>query len=94
MNTLFDYHEGYPVLNHFDESTKTKNLFLVGPQVKHGNALFCFIYKYRQRFAIVSERIATRKKIDRSTIKDVVNNYKESNFYIKDLSCCDGDCVC
>ena len=94
VNTLFDYHEGYPVLNHFDESTKTKNLFLVGPQVKHGNALFCFIYKYRQRFAIVSERIAIRKKIDRSTIKDVVNNYKESNFYIKDLSCCDGDCVC
>lgn len=94
IKSLFKYHEGYPLLNKFDESTKTKNLFLVGPQVKHGNALFCFIYKYRQRFAIVSERIALRNKADKSLVKDVVRNYKETNFYIKDLSCCDDDCVC
>ena len=39
IDSLFNHHEGYPLLNNFDESTKTKNLFLVGPQVKHGNAL-------------------------------------------------------
>ena len=94
VKPLFEFHEGYPLLNNFDESTKTKNLFLVGPQVKHGNALFCFIYKYRQRFAIVSNRIATRNKIDRSVVKDVINHYKESNFYLKDLECCDDECVC
>ena len=66
----------------------------MGPQVKHGNALFCFIYKYRQRFAIVSDRIATEVNIDRSVVKDVINNYKDSNFYIKDLACCDDECVC
>ena len=94
VESLFEINEGYPLLNNFDESTKTKNLFLVGPQVKHGNALFCFIYKYRQRFAIVSERIASRIKIDRPIIKDVIDSYKESNFYLKDLSCCDDECVC
>lgn len=94
VESLFENNEGYPLLNNFDESTKTKNLFLVGPQVKHGGALFCFIYKYRQRFAIVAERIAVRKKIDRSLVKEMVQNYKAINFYLKDLSCCDGDCVC
>ena len=94
IESLFNYNDGYPLLNNFDESTKTKNLFLVGPQVKHGNALFCFIYKYRQRFAIVSNRIAVRKKIDRSVVKGVIKNYKDANFYMEDLSCCDGECVC
>ncbi len=94
VESLFEDHEGYPLLNNFDESTKTKNLFLVGPQVKHENALFCFIYKYRQRFAIVSERIAARMKIDKSDVKSVVELYKETNFYLKDLSCCDDECVC
>ena len=94
VESLFENYEGHPLLNNFDESTKTKNLFLVGPQVKHENALFCFIYKYRQRFAIVSERIAVRKKIDKSVVKSVVKDYKENNFYIKDLSCCDDECIC
>ena len=94
VESLFEINEGYPLLNNFDESTKTKNLFLVGPQVKHQNALFCFIYKYRQRFAIVAERIARRKKINTSEINDILKNYKDINFYLKDLSCCDEDCVC
>ncbi len=94
VESLFKNHDGYPLLNNSDESTKTKNLFLVGPQVKHGNALFCFIYKYRQRFAIVANRIALRKKIDRSVVKQVIKEYKDTNFYLNDLSCCDGECVC
>lgn len=94
VESLFEINDGYPLLNNFDESTKTKNLFLVGPQVKHQNALFCFIYKYRQRFAIVAERIARRKKINTSEINDILKNYKDINFYLKDLSCCDEDCVC
>tara|TARA_B100001121_G_scaffold310735_1_gene345242 strand:+ start:30351 stop:31469 length:1119 start_codon:yes stop_codon:yes gene_type:complete len=94
VDDLFEMHDGFPLLNQFDESTKTKNLYLVGPQVKHGNALFCFIYKYRQRFVIVADRIAIRKKMDRSLPKDVLSNYKEANFYLKDLACCDEECVC
>ena len=94
VEDLFDFDEGYPLLNDFDESQKTKNLFLVGPQVKHGSALFCFIYKYRQRFAIVAEKIAKIKKIDQKKIKDVIQEYKDYNFYLDDLSCCDDECVC
>ncbi|WP_109832464.1 NAD(P)/FAD-dependent oxidoreductase [Reichenbachiella versicolor] len=86
--------QGYPLLTELDEATRTKNLFLVGPQVKHDNALFCFIYKYRQRFAIVAETIAKRKRVKRKLLKTVLKDYKELNFYLDDLSCCDGECVC
>ncbi|MEM9327968.1 MAG: NAD(P)/FAD-dependent oxidoreductase [Bacteroidota bacterium] len=94
IEDLFLFKKGYPLLNEKDESTKTKNLFLVGPQVKHKNALFCFIFKYRQRFAIVAESVARRKRVNRRTIKEALKDYKELNFYLKDLSCCDGECVC
>lgn len=86
--------DGYPLLSQVDESIETKNLFLVGPQVKHENALFCFIYKYRQRFAIVAEYIARQKRVSRRALNEVLKDYKELNFYLKDLSCCDGECVC
>ncbi|MEM1322551.1 MAG: NAD(P)/FAD-dependent oxidoreductase [Bacteroidota bacterium] len=91
---LFSFEEGYPLLTEFDESRKTENLFLVGPQVKHGTALFCFIYKYRQRFAIVAEEIAKRLSVPFEYIEEGLLEYKTNNFYLKDLSCCDGECVC
>lgn len=94
VKDLFDFEGGYPLLNEFDESRKTKNLFLVGPQVKHGTALFCFIYKYRQRFAIVAEKIAKRITLSDQEIQSVLDDYKENNFYLSDLSCCDNECVC
>lgn len=95
VNKLFLFQkDGFPLLTERDESTETKNLFLVGPQVKHDKALFCFIYKYRQRFAIVAESIARRKRISRRTINKVLKDYKDLNFYLKDLSCCDGECAC
>ena len=94
VKELFDFEEGYPLLNDSDESTKIKNLFLVGPQVKHRKALFCFIYKYRQRFAIVAETIAKRKKVSRKIVDLVVKEYKDGNFYLDDLSCCDEECNC
>lgn len=94
VSTMFDFEEGYPLLTDFDESRKTENLFLVGPQVKHGTALFCFIYKYRQRFALVAEEIAKRLEIPRAEIDKVLAEYKKNNFYLKDLDCCDDECVC
>ncbi|MEL7121574.1 MAG: NAD(P)-binding domain-containing protein [Bacteroidota bacterium] len=94
VKELFEFEDGYPFLTDFDESQKTKNLFLVGPQVKHGTALFCFIYKYRQRFAIVAEEIAKRVEVPLEIIEEALNEYKFNNFYLKDLSCCDDECVC
>jgi thioredoxin reductase len=94
VEEFFDFKEGYPLLNDFDASEKTDNFFLVGPQVKHGSALFCFIYKYRQRFAVVAEKIAQEMKLPESKIEDALKEYKENNFYLTDLSCCDNECVC
>lgn len=94
VNELFEFDKDYPILTDVDESRKTKNLFLVGPQVKHGGALFCFIYKYRQRFAIVVEEIAKRNEIPLDKIEEVLSEYKKNNFYLADLSCCDDECVC
>ncbi len=94
VEKLFEFEDGYPLLNGYDESKNTANLFLVGPQVKHGTALFCFIYKYRQRFAIVAEEIANRCNIPSAKIEALLTEYKDNNFYLKDLSCCDDECVC
>ncbi len=94
VSQLFDFDDNYPKLNEFDESRKTENLFLVGPQVKHGTALFCFIYKYRQRFAIVAEKLAETLGVEGEKIEKVLLSYKNNNFYLKDLECCDGACVC
>lgn len=94
VESFFEFDGHYPLLNDFDESIKENNLFLVGPQVKHSSALFCFIYKYRQRFAIVAKEIATRIGLPEEVIMEVVNDYVDNNFYLEDLSCCDNQCSC
>jgi putative flavoprotein involved in K+ transport len=45
--------DDYPLLTEEDESALTPGLFLVGPAVRHDPHIFCFIYKFRQRFAVV-----------------------------------------
>jgi thioredoxin reductase len=50
----------HPRLTDEDESTRTEGLFLVGPQVSHEGLIFCFVYKFRQRFAVVASAIASR----------------------------------
>jgi thioredoxin reductase len=57
---LFDWSNGYAALTEEDESTLTPGLFVVGPSVRHGNLIFCFIYKFRQRFAVVANAIANK----------------------------------
>ena len=47
-----------------DESTLVPGLFLAGPMVHHRGVRFCFIYKFRQRFAIVANAIAQRLGMD------------------------------
>ncbi len=44
-----------------DESTVMPGLFLAGPHVRHGDQLFCFIYKFRTRFPIVAAAIAEKR---------------------------------
>ena len=80
---------GSPLLNDFDESTKTPGLFLAGPAVQHENLSFCFVYKFRQRFAIVAEAIARGLGHD---TEQAVQKCKEVNMYLADFSCCKGAC--
>ncbi len=56
--------EDHIVLSDVDESTNTPGLFLVGPQVRHDNRIYCFIYKFRQRFALIALQITQRLQLD------------------------------
>ena len=60
VDHLFEQREdGFPLLTERDESTIVPGMFLCGPAVRHKSEVFCFIYKYRQRFGIVAEAIAS-----------------------------------
>ena len=90
ISNLFNWSDGYARLNDEDESTITPGLFVVGPSVRHDKAIFCFIYKFRQRFAVVANAIARRLDIDTKPL-DI---YRQEGMFLDDLSCCDNDCVC
>ena len=91
VSHLFDKREdGFPLLSERDESTFTQGMFLCGPSVRHDDHDFCFIYKYRQRFAIVAQAIAS--SLDISTEK-FIETYKSWGMYLDDLSCCGQECL-
>ncbi|MCS6885731.1 MAG: NAD(P)-binding domain-containing protein [Acidobacteriota bacterium] len=91
VKELFEFDSaGRLLLTENDESSRTPGLFLVGPQVQHEGIIFCFIYKFRQRFAIVANAIAQRLGTDTSLLAE----YKKHNMYLDDLSCCDDGCAC
>ena len=78
------------ILNEVDESIATPGLFLVGPQVRHEQAIYCFIYKFRQRFERIAREIALRLELD----------FESSDRFMADAwgpfgnnECCE-DCEC
>ncbi|MEM6315574.1 MAG: NAD(P)-binding domain-containing protein, partial [Planctomycetota bacterium] len=88
---LFEQREdGFPLLSENDESTRTPGLFLSGPAVRHENHVFCFIYKFRQRFAVVAKAIATNLGLP----AEALEQYRNWGMYLDDLSCCGEECVC
>lgn len=87
---LFEQREdGFPVLSEHDESTVASGLFLCGPAVRHENHVFCFIYKYRQRFAVVAKAIANSLGLSAEELE----NYRKWGMYLDDLSCCGEECA-
>jgi len=82
--------DGYPLLTANDESTLTPGLFLCGPAVRHENHVFCFIYKFRQRFAVVAKAIASRLGLPAEELEI----YRKWGMYLDDLSCCGEECAC
>ncbi len=81
--------DGYPLLNENDESTIVPGVFLCGPAVRHDNQVFCFIYKFRQRFAVVAKAIATSLGLPAEQLE----KYRQWGMYLDDLSCCGEECA-
>jgi len=90
ISPLFDWSKGYAALTENDESTLTPGLFVSGPSVRHGDLIFCFIYKFRQRFAVIANEIAQRLDLDLTPLEA----YRQAGLFLDDLSCCSNDCVC
>ena len=91
VDDLFAFDGDAPALTDRDESTETPGLFLVGPQVAHDGQQFCFIYKFRQRFAVVAETIARRLGVD----TDPLEGYRDEGMFLEDLECCEPEyCDC
>ncbi|MDB4419360.1 NAD(P)-binding domain-containing protein [bacterium] len=80
---------GLPLLTTNDESTIVPGIFLCGPAVRHDNHIFCFIYKYRQRFAVVAKAIANSLGLQAEELE----KYRQWGMYLDDLSCCGDECA-
>ena len=80
---------GAPLLTDKDESTKMPGVFLVGPTVRHGELSFCFIYKFRQRFGVVANAIASRLGLPTA---EAVERCRKMNMFLDDFSCCKDRC--
>ncbi|MEM7558466.1 MAG: NAD(P)/FAD-dependent oxidoreductase [Planctomycetota bacterium] len=90
IDDMFEKREdGFPQLSENDESTIVPGMFLCGPAVRHDHHVFCFIYKYRQRFAVVAKAIATSLGIDAEGLE----TYRQWGMYLDDLSCCGEECA-
>lgn len=90
---LFTYdQEGDSQLNTVDESTINDNLFLIGPKVRQEEAILCYIYKFRQRFALIAEEIS--KRMSQEISEDYLEKMKVQSFYLADCSNCVVDCRC
>ena len=93
LDGMIEYDEaGAPVVTEeADESTLVPGLFIAGPLVEHRGVHFCFIYKFRQRFAVVADAIAQRLGIDTA---EAVEARRAAGMYLDDLSCCVESCAC
>ena len=88
---LFERREdGSLLLSEHDESTIVPGMFLCGPAVRHDKHVFCFIFKYRQRFAVVAKAIATSLDLP----AEALEAYRSWGMYLDDLSNCGEECVC
>ena len=81
--------KGQVMLNEMDESTLVPGLFLVGPQVRHDPQIYCFIYKFRQRFSMIATYLAEGLGVDAWVLEE--DNQVWGAF--GNQACCE-DCQC
>ncbi|MGO1507645.1 MAG: NAD(P)/FAD-dependent oxidoreductase [Microbacterium sp.] len=82
--------DGWPELDEDDQSTLAPGLFLSGPAIRHGGLKFCFVYKFRQRFAHIARAIGERAGKDVSALEA----WRAAGMLTDDLSCCGVECAC
>ncbi len=82
--------DGWPELDEDDQSTLVPGLFLSGPAIRHAGLKFCFIYKFRQRFAHVARVIGERASKDVGALEA----WRTAGMLTDDLSCCGVECAC
>ncbi len=63
---------------------------LMPAKVRHEGVVFCFIFKFRMRFAVVAKAIATSLGLPASRLEE----YRHWGMYLDDLSCCGEECIC
>lgn len=81
--------QGRIALTEHDESPMTPGLFLVGPQVRQEERIYCFIYKFRQRFARVAAHIAKQLPVDAQVLQTSAGSWGPFG----NSDCCEG-CQC
>lgn len=92
VRQLFSTADGEIELTELDESTRYPNVFLIGPTVRHADAILCYIYKFRSRFAVLAEQVMEREALE--VDQTALETYKANNMYLDDYSCCEVDCSC
>ena len=90
IEELFDWEDEKAQLNSFDESIKTPGLYVTGPMLQQHNMIFCFIYKFQQRFAVVANNIGIKLSKDVS----VIGEYKKQGMYLENLEDAKDECAC
>lgn len=90
---IFDYNQdSIPLVTENDESTLNPNCFLIGPSLRQKNTIFCYIYKFRQRFSPLITEIASREgwQLD----PDILEFYRANQMHLDRLDCCEVTCDC
>lgn len=89
LSAFFTWSEtGYPELTPDDGSTLFPGLFLAGPHVRQAQNIYCFIYKFRQRFPAVAAGILRHLGLP---IDEELAQWSPP----PDASCCpDDSCAC
>jgi putative flavoprotein involved in K+ transport len=82
--------DGWPELDEDDQSTIAPGLFLSGAALRHGGLKFCFVYKFRQRFAHVARVVGERAGKDTGALEE----WRAAGMLTDDLSCCGVECAC
>lgn len=90
---IFNYDKNLlPLVSEKDESTILSNCFLIGPSLRQNDTIFCYIYKFRQRFVPLICEIAKRENI--RIDQEILTWFKKNNMFLDDLECCHVRCDC